>query len=108
MPLTAPEQVSPADGTIFSIYPRTTTLVWKSVSGAGGYYGDVQYCEYMKTPNDDNCSPHFRDFGIRADGTTYTFSFVGGQPGRWRVRAFSAQNGQEGPSSGWWTFTYTL
>ena len=39
--------------------------------------------------------------------TTYTFDFVGKQPGRWRVAAVGA-GGQVGPFSGWWGFVYTV
>jgi serine/threonine protein kinase len=39
--------------------------------------------------------------------TTYTFNFVGAQPGRWCVLAVDA-SGQKSPTSGWWTFTYTV
>jgi hypothetical protein len=40
-------------------------------------------------------------------GTSWTFDFVGAQPGRWRVWAISS-TGSPGPKSGWWTFTYTI
>ena len=37
---------------------------------------------------------------------TYTFNFVGAQPGCWRVWAVDEQ-GHEGPKSPWWEFVYT-
>jgi len=37
--------------------------------------------------------------------TSYTFDFVGKQPGRWQVWAID-ENGIPGPKSGWWGFTY--
>ena len=36
---------------------------------------------------------------------SYTFDFVGAQPGRWRVWAVDV-NGQKGPKSDWWGFSY--
>jgi hypothetical protein len=38
--------------------------------------------------------------------TSYTFDFVGAQPGRWRVWAVGVAE-QDGPQSDWWEFNYT-
>jgi hypothetical protein len=39
-------------------------------------------------------------------GTSYTFNFVGAQPGRWRVSSVNG-GGVAGPPSGWRQFRYT-
>jgi hypothetical protein len=104
--LTAPVQVSPTNGSVFNIFPRTTKVDWNPVPGAASYTVEVdcmsccqagKWCtdvgkQYQTVPN------------IQA--TDYTFNFVGAQPGRWRVWAVGA-NGQQGPKSPWWGFTYT-
>ena len=99
----APQQSSPADGSVFSNFPRVTTVTWKAVSGAAGYGVEVdcfQCCQSNRWCSDVRGNPSFR-----VDGTSYTFTFFGAQPGRWRVWAVDA-NGREGTKSGWWTFTY--
>lgn len=100
--LTAPIQNSPADGTVFSTYPRMTTLQWSSVTGAASYTVEHSYCSSA------GCNDWAVDYGPVTGLTTnsYTYEFVGAQPGRWRVWAVDA-NGNAGPKSGWWGFSYT-
>lgn len=98
IPIIPPNQISPADGTVFSHYPRRTTLRWEDVHGATSYTVEVEY-KYGNT-----WSFLKRETGIKA--TIYTFDFVGAQPGRWRVWGVGGA-GQEGPKSGWWEFRYT-
>lgn len=99
--LQAPRQISPQHGSIFNFYPRTTTLRWMPVNGAASYTVEVDYFDtswitergqtYIIAPN--------------LTTTSFTFSFVGAQPGRWRVWAVGA-TGQVGPKSSWWEFKY--
>jgi hypothetical protein len=42
--LTAPNQVSPADGSVFNVYPRVTAYSWQPVAGAKGYRLELDYC----------------------------------------------------------------
>jgi hypothetical protein len=98
--LPAPNLVAPIDGTIFNNYPRTTTLEWAAVPGASKYIVEIEACNRNKA----EC---FTLKPLReAKSTTYSFNFVGSQPGRWRVWAIDA-NGQAGVKSDWWSFTYT-
>lgn len=95
--LTAPTQVSPADGTPFSHFPRSVTLVWQSVAGAAKYKVEIQYFS----------SGSWTAYPIvTVTDPTYTFNFIGDQPGRWRVWAVDASD-VDGPSSGWFGFDFS-
>src|SRR5206468_125394 len=37
----APVQVSPASGSVFNNFPRTTTVTWQAAAGASGYFVEV-------------------------------------------------------------------
>lgn len=104
--LSAPVQLSPADGSTFGHYPRSTTLRWSPVEGAATYTVEID-C-YNCCVTDRWCTDMGRVWSIvpGISSTNYTFDFVGKQPGRWMVWAVKA-NGEEGPKSGWWTFEYT-
>jgi hypothetical protein len=93
-----PKILSPADGTVFGHYPRTVTLAWDRVTAAAGYKLEIEY------QSAGRWSPlgQIRD----TNTTTYTFNFVGAQPGRWRVWAVTA-DGNEGPKSDWSGFSFT-
>ncbi|MBK9124721.1 MAG: SH3 domain-containing protein [Chloroflexi bacterium] len=97
--LVAPNQVSPADGHTFDIFPRTTTLSWSAVAAAsGGYELQRQWCSSTGT----NCS----DYPLVSTGaTSYTFDFIGAQVGRWRVRSVGS-GGAKSDWSPWRTFRH--
>lgn len=106
LPLTAPKHVSPANGSSFGRFPRTTTLVWSTVQGAASYTVEIDCfgcCQSGKW-----CTDTGTPFKIvqNVNGTQYQFDFVGAQPGRWRVWAVDS-NGNKGPKSAWWEFRYT-
>ncbi len=101
--LAAPVQTSPANGSTFSNYPRTTVVTWDAVSGAAYYIVQVDYY----SPGVTNCTGGSIDDMNVTTSTTYTFSFVGAQPGCWTVSAVAA-DGQAGLASPWWLFTYTV
>jgi uncharacterized repeat protein (TIGR02543 family) len=96
--LPAPVQVSPADGTLFTNYPRNTTLTWRAVTGADKYLLEVQ-C--------DTCgsSPWVPWITQTVTATSYSFTWVGDNTGRWRVTAI-APDGTKGVASGFWTFKF--
>ena len=95
--LEKPIQLSPANGQVFDHYPRKTTLEWKAVFGATTYVVEIGYKSGNKW---DSYSSRY------SNTTSYTFNFVGAQPGRWRVWAVGA-GGQESPKTDWWEFKYT-
>ena len=111
--LAAPLQLSPAENQRFDYYPRTTTLKWGKVAGAVSYEVEVDYCQYSSSPNE--ClqpAPLVFSFppgpGMKSNTTvetSYTFDFVGSQPGRWRVWAVD-EDGRKGIKSPWRLFTY--
>jgi hypothetical protein len=92
-----PQLVSPAHGTVFNHFPRTTTLEWEPVHDAVSYVVEIQYCY------SDQCTSY--PLVTNLVDTSYTFDFVGAQPGRWRVWAVY-DGGEEGTKTNWWTFSY--
>jgi hypothetical protein len=103
-----PIQLSPANGSIFSNFPRTTLLQWSSVN-AFSYTVELdcfQCCAINRWCTDVGAKWRLTS-NIRQ--TSYQFDFVGAQPGRWRWRVFAVSaSGQRSPVSGWWTFTYMV
>jgi len=107
MPPAIPAQLTPAPFTVYSHYPRSTTLAWSAVSDpsapvtyrvevefCGGTVYDLTWC----TPRTDWCAGAL-------SGTTCTFNFVGAQPGRWRVRSVD-NAGNMSAYSNWSTFKF--
>jgi hypothetical protein len=81
-------------------------LEWAETSGAASYTAEVDCfgcCESGRWCTDVG-QTHWVERNIRA--TSFTFNFVGAQPGRWRVWAVDTR-GVDGPKTGWWTFRYT-
>jgi len=101
-PLPAPVQVSPSNRTVFHNYPRTTTLTWEAVSGAASYSVQIYY--YLGDTTCTGGTPYPVVTGIT--GTSYTFDFIGAQPGCWQVQAVNA-SGRAGVPSPLWEFSYT-
>lgn len=102
----APEQVLPRPGATFDDFPRITLLEWRPVPGAVSYSIEVDCylcCETDKWCTDSSKPP------ISASGlqtTSYRFSWVGSNLGRWRVWAVGA-DGKDSPKSSWREFIYT-
>lgn len=102
--LAAPTLLSPPPNAAFHEFPRTLNLKWSPVPGASSYGVEID-C-YGCCASHDFCQDVGRPFVIKnTTDTTYTFDFVGDQPGRWRVWAV-ALNGVPGPKSEWRVFTY--
>ena len=104
--ISAPIKLSPPNGSVFSHFPRTTTLKWSAVPGVKNYTVEVDCyhcCQVNKWCTDVN-----RTWQVvpGLTQTNYTFNFVGAQPGRWRVWAVDA-DGKASPKSSWWYFSYT-
>ena len=103
--------LSPANLSVFSIFPRTTTLTWSPVSGATGYQVERAYCEVWTMPDYPSTCSVWTTYPVSTvDGTSMVFDFVGAQPGRWRVRpVFSGgDNVVFGDWSNYWYFRYTI
>lgn len=94
-----PVTVSPTNGAKLYHFPRTTTLVWRPVVGATYYVVERAF---------SSGGTWFPYPAVTVSGfaaSSYTFDFVGDQPGRWRVNAcnLSACAG----FSAWKTFSYS-
>jgi hypothetical protein len=77
--LATPRQLSPVNGKVFNRYPRQTMLQWEVVPGAAGYAVEVDYFSGDSWQSDQGRTyiivPNLRN-------TSYTFDFVGAQPGQ--------------------------
>jgi hypothetical protein len=87
---------------IFGNYPRTTTLTWKRVPAATGYMVEIAYC----TSDRSICSNYAPVTINDPLASSYTFAFVGAQPGKWRVTTLGGANYRDSAPSGWRWFTY--
>ena len=104
----APSLVSPADLSLFDFFPRTTPLSWSGVPGAVSYQLDRAWCESWQLPDYPTTCTVWTDYPLTdVSGTTFTFDFVGAQPGRWRARAVFP-GGAVGPWSAYRYFRYTI
>ena len=101
--LAAPQLVLPADQAVFDSYPRKTVCEWKASPGAVSY---ILQWDYQSRGVWRLDQMNGEVFGYVVQGTTYTFDFVGAQPGRWRVWPVGA-SGTRGKPSEWRTFRYT-
>jgi WD40 repeat protein len=90
----APTMLFPADQAVFHHFPRSMTLRWAATPGAASYTVEVQFARTIWV-----LAPHIR-------ATSYTFEFVGAQPGEWRVWSVDAA-GRESPKSAWRGFRFT-
>ena len=95
--LRAPVLISPRSNSTFSHFPRRTTLRWRPVAGASKYRVEVQFYSSGRYTAWKSAT---------VSSTNYRFTFVGAQPGRWRVRAIRANN-SFGRVSAWRRFKYT-
>lgn len=107
--LPAPIQSSPADrAELKAFLPRHTRLEWQPVEDAVAYRVEIDYCDGLVKSRRAclNPQPHpGTKWRRQVIGTSHEFTFVGTQPGRWRVWAID-KTGEEGFKSPWWTFFY--
>ena len=104
-PISTPEQLSPADGTVFDSSTSGITLEWKAVTGAANYTVEIDEYDsgsgsWLSESTGSRIKP-----GITKTG--YSFELPVKAPGRWRVWAVSP-GGQESNKSDWWNFNYTI
>jgi len=107
-----PTLLNPPYGATLTNFPRDMTLAWTGVPGVTLYDVDMEGCSGFHWQSNDapyGCSDWFNALfvghyvGVR--GTSFPWSFVGAQPGRWRIRAIDA-NGNPGSFSGWFYFRF--
>lgn len=102
-----PILVSPANESIFDIFPRTTFFKWNPAQGVGNikYTFQLQYSwrRYL-TFGSWNEGDFAMQKNITITNTQYTINFTGAQPGRWRVNAKNEFGTSEW--SEWWYFLY--
>jgi hypothetical protein len=108
--LAAPAQLSPGDNAEFNYFPRATTLEWAPLEGAVSYAVEVDYCQGGGKNGKECVSPQplvmkGTPAAAGITDTTYKFTFLGAQPGRWRVWAVD-KDGREGFKSPWRKFVY--
>ena len=104
--LETPKLISPINGQTFSNYPRTTTLTWQPVANATGYVVTVDACQDRQITS-TSIWQNTRKLIVQA--TSYTFDFIGAQPGRWCVFAIdSTNNHQQSAVSPLNIFIYTV
>lgn len=106
-PTDVPFPLEPSDGTVFTTEPGPTTLEWTPVEidSFGSYAVEVDCfgCCRERQWCTDVGETYLVDRLV--EDTTWTFSWFGTQPGRWRVWAVST-NGVEYPKSAWSEFRY--
>jgi eukaryotic-like serine/threonine-protein kinase len=114
-----PTQLSPSDGAVFADFPRSTTLQWSAVPGVI-FYGieidcgvpgpsgtAVSWGSETRPPQTTTSGADKPCFPLTlVTEPTYTFNFVGAQPGRWRVWAIG-KFGQRSAKIAWRQFRYT-
>lgn len=103
--LSAPKQVSPADGTVFDNTTSGATLKWSAVSGASSY--SIEIDSYDSGTNTWLSDSGNSELITGITSTSYSLEFPSQGPGRWRVWAVGA-DGQESEKSTWWNFDYTV
>jgi hypothetical protein len=104
--LPAPVMKSPKNGAAYRHYPRLTKLSWKPVNGAVRYGVEIDCYGCCKAKR--WCTDVGKEHQIVPSifATSYSFNFVGAQPGRWRVWAIDTK-GRPGAKSNWRSFRFT-
>lgn len=90
----APQQISPAQDTMFYHIPRRTLLAWQPVPRARGYVVEVRYNGSL-----------WNTFNTTEEATFITFDFPGAGQGEWRVMA-QGRRDMKGPASLWSGFSF--
>jgi len=104
--LGTPRQISPRNNVKFHHFPRKTILKWSRVKGAVEYGVEIDCfhcCKSGKWCLDANKKVWKR---TKTKNTSYRFTYVGAQLGRWRVWAID-KNGKTSNKTPWRTFKYT-
>lgn len=83
-----PPLLEPAEAAVFNHYPRTMTFKWSPVGIPGATYS-IEIDAFGAVNAGKWAQETFSTFAVYHNiaGTSFNHSFVGAQPGRWRVRA---------------------
>ncbi len=83
-----PPLLEPAEGAVFNHYPRTMTFKWSPVGIPGATYS-IEIDAFGAVNAGKWAQETFSTCAVYHNiaGTSFNHSFVGAQPGRWRVRA---------------------
>jgi hypothetical protein len=102
--LKTPQQISPRNNSHFTHYPRTLTLRWGAVKGAISYDVEIDclHCRQVGQWDSQNGPAWIVASDIKT--TNYSFTFVGDNKGRWRVRA--SRGALKSSWSPWWYFDF--
>ena len=96
-------------GPLFVNFPRQVELDWSPVAGAASYEIEMQYCESWGSPDWRTCNLSWKPWTHLLSytaGVSYVDTFVGDQPGRWRVRAKDANGNPISSFTAYKYFTY--
>jgi hypothetical protein len=96
-------------GPLFVNFPREVELNWSAVAGAASYEIEMQYCESWASPDWRTCNLDWKPWThlmSYTGGASYIDTFVGDQPGRWRVRANDATGNPISSFTEYQYFTY--
>ena len=105
--LPVPTQLTPPSGALLSGYPRLTTLQWSPIADPSGvwYRAEIEFQNplnglWLPLPLEvyGSCGGHIV-------ARSCQFTFVGANPGRWRVWAEDGA-GNTSAKSDWWFFRY--
>jgi len=101
--MATPTLTGPANNAVFGQFPRTLTLSWKMVPATAGYKVEIAYCQSDRVTCVNYPVVNLTD-PLASD---YTFSFVGAQPGKWRVTALGGGTYRDSAPSAWHWFSFT-
>lgn len=98
-----PRQISPKNNSHFTHYPRKLTLRWRGVRGASSYDVEIDCLNCRQSGQwDSENGPAWKTASTKK--TYYSFTFVGDNKGRWRIRA--ARGALKSNWSPWWYFDF--
>lgn len=102
--LATPTQISPKNNSHFTHYPRKLTLRWTGVRGAHSYDVEIDCLHCRQSGQWDSQNGPAWKVASDIKATNYSFTFVGDNQGRWRVRA--SRRALKSNWSPWWYFDF--
>ena len=105
--LPTPVQIAPSHGSVFNHFPRDMTLQWEPVSWPRPLTYVVGIDCFHCCVSGQWCTDVGVNFEDQTTATRLEHSWVGAQPGRWRVWWVDDLE-NESPKSDWWNFEFTV